>query len=67
MRALNYTISDIDVKIKEYANKLEELKVAFLQGATLQTRIITGRMERVMEHIQHVTEDNGGPDSFRPR
>jgi hypothetical protein len=33
-----YTLTDIDGRITEYENKLRELKTAFLEGVTLQSR-----------------------------
>lgn len=43
-------ISDIDERITDYENKLRELKIAFLEGVTVQTGVTVVRMMNVVEH-----------------
>ena len=48
---VKYTNSDIDGRITEYENKLQELKTAFLAGVTLETELIVIRMMNVVDVI----------------
>ncbi|KAF8549975.1 WD40 repeat-like protein, partial [Imleria badia] len=51
IRTAKYTISDIDSRITDYENKLQELKTAFLEGVAVQTGITVVRMMNVVNHI----------------
>jgi len=46
-------MSDVDSKIKQYEDKLKELKMAFQDRAILQTGIT---VSRIMDNIENLSE-----------
>ena len=51
IRTAKYMLSDIDVTITNYENKLRELKTALLEGVVVQTEITVVCMMNVVKDI----------------
>lgn len=50
IRTAKYTISDINARITDYVNKLQQLKTAFVEGVVLRRGVTVVRMVNVVEH-----------------
>ncbi|KAF8548063.1 hypothetical protein OG21DRAFT_1607113 [Imleria badia] len=61
IRTMKYTISNIDGRITEYENKLQELRTAFLEGVMVHTGITVVRMMNAVEHIAEAIDLNDMP------
>ncbi|KAG8219236.1 hypothetical protein J3R82DRAFT_74 [Butyriboletus roseoflavus] len=67
IRTAKYTISDIDARISDYVNSLQQLKAAFLEGVALQTGVTVLRMMNVVEHTAESVDLNDMPYAFGAR